>query len=445
MYQNAFAKHISMLCKLAVGPTGTPKPKPCVVVAVSSPFDFSSDTSIGTYVCTYDFTETALLALVKVLYGELNSAGTLPGSFIQKPQTSHSRQHWLVESFNEERDRTALELLLEQCRGEPSVHARLLQNTTTNTFLLRDPEVEEAHFVVRNSSTKELFGFCTTYFNKSSGVGHLGAIIVDPTRRRLSIGHSLHDRAVRALLQRKGITKFQLGVRYPHVYLGIPRIDAGETKNLRQWFAKLGWNVSLANPVSSMTLRNLATWTPPEGLAKSLNHSDVKYDLVHGPDYTDAMMDHLTRSARLDVQGLYKAALSSKDHAGIIRAKTAGDQKQSVILASVLVLKPDFKGAEHVASWNRQAGVGCISSPVISTRYSDRMSLFQGLLLLALRYFKKQAAPAVMLDYVSGEYCFSRMKKYRKGGHRMGRGFVLPFSLAFLFSVSFQYIWGNSG
>ncbi|RVX75910.1 hypothetical protein B0A52_00267 [Exophiala mesophila] len=373
-YQNAFAKHISMLCKLAVGPNGAPKPKPCVVVAVSSPFDFASDSAIGTYVCTYDFTDTALLALVKVLYGELSAAGTLPGSFVQKPQTSHSRQHWLVEGFNEDRDRTALEFLLEQCRAEPSIHASLLRDTTTNTFLLRDPNIEEAHFVVRNSSTKELFGFCTTYFNKNSGVGHLGAIIVDPARRRLSIGHSLHDRAVRALLQRKGILKFQLGVRYPNLYLGIPRIDPVESRNLRQWFAKLGWNISLSTSVSTMTLQNLPSWSPPEGLAQSLAKTEVKYDLVYGQEYADAILDHLTRSARLDVQGLYTAALAHKDHAGIIRAKLVSDQS---ILASILVLKPGFKGAEHISSWTRGTGI----------------------LLLALKHFRKQSAPAIILDY----------------------------------------------
>ena len=399
MYQNAFAKHISMLCKLSMGPNGKPKEKPCVVVAVSSPFDFAADPSISTYVCTYDFTETALQTLVRVLYGEISSTGILPGSFSQRPQTSQTRQQWLVESFGEERDRKALDMLLEQCRDEPSVHASLLRNTTTKTFLLRDPEVEEAHFVVRNSSTKELFGFCTTYYFKSSGIGHIGAIIVDPARRRLSIGHSLHDRAVRALLQKQGITKFQLGVRYPNVYLGIPKLDPIDSKRLRLWFAKLGWNVSLSSSVTTMTIRDMASWSPPEGLGQSLTSAEVKYDLVHGPDYLEGVMEHLTRSARLDVQGIYRAAAASKDQAGIIRAKRVKDQS---VLASVLVLKPEFKQAEHIAAWNKSLGMGCISSPVISTIYSDRLTLYQGILLLALRYFKKQAARSVILDYVSG-------------------------------------------
>ncbi|KEF57682.1 murein transglycosylase [Exophiala aquamarina CBS 119918] len=407
MYQNAFAKHVSMLCKLSTGPNGKPKEKPCVVVAVSSPFDFATDLSIGTYICTYDFTETALQTLVRVLYGEISPTGILPGSFSQRPQTNQARQQWLVESFAEERDRKALDMLLEQCRDEPSVHASLLRNTTTKTFLLRDPEVEEAHFVVRNSSTKELFGFCTTYYFKSSGIGHIGAIIVDPARRRLSIGHSLHDRAVRALLQKQGITKFQLGVRYPNVYLGIPKLDLVDSKRLRLWFAKLGWNVSLSSSVTTMTIRDMANWSAPEGLGQSLTVNEVKYDLVHGPDYLDGIIDHLTRSARLDVQGIYRAAAASKEQAGIIRAKRVSDQ---VVLATVLVLKPEFQKSEHIASWNKSLGMGCISAPVISTIFSDRMTLYQGILLLALRYFKKQSARSVILDYAREDFTIDGLK-----------------------------------
>ncbi|EXJ54047.1 murein transglycosylase [Cladophialophora yegresii CBS 114405] len=407
MYQNAFAKHISMLCKLSVGPDGTTREKPCVVVAVSSPFDFASDTSIGTYVCTYDFTESALQALVQVLYGELAPAGVLPGSFSQRPQTSHTRQQWLVESFSEDRDSTALDGLLLQSQDEPSVHAASLRNATSSTFLLRDPDVEEAHFVVRNSSTKELFGFCTTYYFKNSGVGHIGAIIVDPARRRLSIGHSLHDRAVRALLQKKGITKFQLGVRFPHVYLGIPKLDPLEYKRQRQWFAKLGWNVSLSTPVATMMIRDLSMWSAPEGLGQALSLSEVKYDLVHGAEYTDAMMEHLTRCAQTDVRGIHQRALGDKAGCGIIRAKRASDQ---AILASILMCRPGSMIARFIPSVSKQVGAACLSSPVISTMYSDRVTLFQGLVLLGIRQLKKQGVRTVLLDYTREDFTIHSLK-----------------------------------
>jgi beta-N-acetylhexosaminidase len=281
------------------------------------------------------------------------------------------------------------------------VHAAALKNATTSTFLLRDPNVEEAHFVVRNSSTKELFGFCTTYYLNATGVGHIGAIIVDPARRRLSIGHSLHDRAVRALLQRKGITKFQLGVRFPNVYLGIPRSDPVEYKRLRQWFAKMGWNTSLSTPVATMALHDLPTWSPPEGLGQALTNPEVKYDLVYGAEYTEVMMEHLTRCARSEVQSIYQMALSNKEGAGIIRAKRASDQ---FVLGSILICRSESQIARFIPSLYKQAGMACISSPVISARFSDRISVFQGLVLLGLRQFKKQGLQTVLLDYVSHSF-----------------------------------------
>lgn len=216
-YQNAFAKHISMMCKIAMGPNGQVKEKPCIVIAVSSPFDFAADTSIGTYVCTYDFTETALQAAVKIIYGELAATGTLPGSFGRKHQSKPTRQQWLVENFKEDRDAAALDALLKEASKEATPASTLLKGATSNTFLLRHPTIDEAHFVVRNSTTKQLFGFCATYYSTAAAVGYIAAIVVDPGRRKLSIGHSLHDRAVRALLQHKGAKKFQLGAHIPHV------------------------------------------------------------------------------------------------------------------------------------------------------------------------------------------------------------------------------------
>ena len=55
------------------------------------------------------------------------------------------------------------------------------------------------HFVVRNSSTQALYGFVATYF--TSGVGIIGALFVDPSKRNVSIGRSLLRRALKNLKQ----------------------------------------------------------------------------------------------------------------------------------------------------------------------------------------------------------------------------------------------------
>ena len=396
MYQSAFAKYISMMCKMSVGPNG--KEKPCIVVAVSSPFDFAADTSIGTYICTYDFTETALRALVNVLYGELAPAGRLPGSLGQKHQTKPVRQQWLVENFKEDRDSMAVDLLLQQAQKEISPASQQLIGVTSKHFLLRQPNVEEAHFVVRNSSTKELFGFCATYYSRTSSIGHIAAIVVDPARRKLSIGHSLHDRAMRALLQTKGIRKVYLGSQLPGIYIGIPRSDPTEHKNLRQWFAKLGWNLSLSTSVCSMVIRDLSAWTPPDGLGKALTSTEIKYDLVHGPEYMDPIIEHLTRSSRSDLIEIYSLAMNSKESGEIIRAKRAQDGH---VLGSLLCCKGDSKLASFMPGFGKSLNKGCITSPVISPTSSDRQAMLQGLVLLGVRQLKRQGVRSLVFDYVS--------------------------------------------
>lgn len=261
--------------------------------------------------------------------------------------------------------------------------------------MLRYPGIEEAHFVVRNSSTKELFGFCATYYSKSSAVGHIGAIIVDPARRTLSIGHSLHDRAVRALLQRKGVKQFHLGSRLPSIYVGIPKDDPNEYKSLRQWFAKLGWNVSLATPVCSLLIGDLNIWNPPEGLGKALTNIDVKYDLVHGSDTHDAMIEHLKRSVRMDLLDLYQLAI--EDGTGIIRAKRASD---GAILGSLLLCRENSKITSFMPGFGKNISKGCISAPVISPAVTDRHGMLQGLVLLGIRQLKKAGVRAIAFDYV---------------------------------------------
>lgn len=57
LYQSGFTKHVAMMCSML---RASGQKKSLVVVAVSSPYDFALDKTIGTYICTFDFTETAM-------------------------------------------------------------------------------------------------------------------------------------------------------------------------------------------------------------------------------------------------------------------------------------------------------------------------------------------------------------------------------------------------
>ncbi|CBF84813.1 hypothetical protein AN1416.2 [Aspergillus nidulans FGSC A4] len=391
IYQQGFTKHVSMICKSQLTPSGEPLDKPLVVVAVSSPYDFAMDASIGTYLCTYDFTDTALETLVKVLYGELTPTGSLPGSFNRSQKLHQARQHWLVENWNEERDSDALDALLKTMGPE-------LSGVTPSSFLLRRDDIDEAHFVVRNSTTRALYGFCSTYYFRATGTGVIGSLIVDPSRRRLSIGNSLHNRAIRTLMQRKGMKRFQLGSRLPGIYLGIPAANPVERKKRRQWFANLGWNTALSRPVCNVALRNLQTWSPPEGLVNSLQSADAVYDLVHGWDYADSIIDHVKTNSRQGVIDIYKIALGGAPHCGIIRARRPHD---GAILGSVVIYNMQATLAEHMpATKAMHVPTGGISSPVIWPSVGEYATLLQGLILLGIKQIRRQGADAVVIDCV---------------------------------------------
>ncbi|BDD57911.1 hypothetical protein MAP00_003233 [Monascus purpureus] len=405
LYQHGFTKHVSMICKSQWAQSGGRRGKPMIVVSVSSPYDFAMEPSIGTYVCTYDFTETALQALVKVLYGELTPTGTLPGSISRSQKPHQSRQHWLVESWNEERDSDALDALLEAVRQDSDFgQLSELVGVRSQNFLLRREDIDEAHFVVRNSSTQALYGFCSTYFFRSTSTAVIGSLIVDPSRRKLSIGHSLHNRAMRTLVQTKGVKRFQLGTRLPGIYLGIPAANPVERKRLRQWFANMGWNTALSRPVCSVILRDLPKWTPPEGLSNGLGSADVTYDLVYGWDYAESILDHVKTNMRQGVLDIYKIALNGAPDCAIIRAKRPDD---GALLGSVVIYNnrsvlADFMPA--LAAANTPAGG--ISSPVISPLVGEYATLIQGLILLAIKQIRRQGAGAVVLDCIDGDGSF---------------------------------------
>jgi beta-N-acetylhexosaminidase len=399
-YQNGFTKHVSMICRMSMSRSADQKEKAFIVVSVSSPYDFAFDQSIGTYICTYDFTDSSLQALVRVMFGEVMPTGALPGSINGSRKLQQSRQqHWLVENWTQERDAYPLHVLLEAARGQGSSSERsILSGVSPDTFLPRSADVDEAHFVVRNSSTEELYGFCSTYYFITTGVGAIGSIIVDPNKRKLSIGHSLYDRAMRVLAQKQGIKVRQLGTRIPSIFLGIPTVDVAEHERLRQWIINMGWNIESSRMLSNMILRNLPMWKPPDGLSHTLSNPDIKFDIVYGTDYAEAVLGHVRAHSMTGVYEIYKLALADRASCGILRAKQPEDGS---ILASLVLYKSDSRLAAFVpALADTRVLAGGISSPVISPSVDDPTSLMQALVLLGIRQIKKQGANAVVLDCV---------------------------------------------
>lgn len=430
LYQQGFTKHVKMLAR---------DKKPLVVVAASSPYDFAMDGSVETYVCTYDFTEAALQAVVQILDGPLSPSGTLPGSVRRSPKLHRARQHWLVEDWNEKRDSQALDSLLDAIRAgnNTSGQSPELVGVTANSFLLRRPEaVVEGHLVVWNrrssgGGSHALYGFCSTYFFPSTGTGAIGSLIVDPSRRNLSIGSTLHHRAIRTLLQRKGLQRLQLGCCLPGIYLGIPANHPAERKRLRQWFANRGWKTGLARPVRSVTLRDLSTWTPPESVVAQLllNHhhpATVRYELVYGWDFAETVINYVkmttAANARSGTQDIYGLALGDAPNCGIIRALRIDD---GAVVGSVVIYNGRSVLATHSpvlrTQQQQQITAGGITAPIVSSADNEHARVLQGLVLLGIKQIRKQGGNAVVLDNVSAMYPISmylNSKLTRTGGRQ---------------------------
>jgi beta-N-acetylhexosaminidase len=405
LYQNGFTKHVAMMCSML---TAGGKKKSLIVVSVSSPYDFAMDKSIGTYVCTFDFTETAMSALVRALFGDFVPQGTLPGTLRKSRKVQKSRQHWLVESWNHDRDHRGLQALIKAIeKTVPPGHQSGLFGVTTASFELSSSNVEkgeiieEAHYVVRNSSTQALFGFCSTYYFPNSSLGILGAIFVDPSKRNLSIGHSLHQRAVRGLLQRPGIKKLQLGSGIPPIFLGLPMSDLSEGARLKRWFATNGWDIKSPKLLYTLTVRNLYNWSAPEGLLQPIQRVSLSFDLIHGMENASAVLDHVSAHSTPEILNLYNLALCDSKACGVVRAKSPVD---GALVGTVIICSSETLLSTYmpVLRSSGNASTGGILAPVVLSTPQASIVL-QGLALLGIRQIKAHGAQTCILNWVSGE------------------------------------------
>lgn len=390
LYQAGFTKHVDMMCSML---RSRGQKKQLIVVSVSSPYDFAMDKTIGTYLCTFDFTENAMSALVRVLVGETSPVGSLPGTLRKSKKVLKSRQHWLVEEYDRERDGSPLDDLIQTVYRASDADLGFLDNTNAGAFELFNPNIKEAHFVVRNSSTGALYGFVATYF--TGGVGILGAIFVEPTKRHVSIGRSLHRRALKSLSQQRGLKKVQVGASFPGVFLGIPMDGGGNT--VKTWFSKSGWDTKFPKRLTNMSIPDLSSWFAPEGLLQTIQRANISFDLIHGLDNSDSVLHHVRSNGNPEVQELYRYALAETKSCGIVRAK---DQAGN-ILGTIVICRPQSPLATYVPPLQSQTeNIAGIVAPIVPPGPQATLVL-QGLALMGVRQSKSHKAAKVVLSWVS--------------------------------------------
>lgn len=368
--------------------------KQLIVVAVSSPYDFAMDKSIGTYICTFDFTETAMHALARALMGEFTPTGSLPGTLRKSKKVLKARQHWLVEEYDHERDSGALDDLLRAVHRASAPELSFLETTTSSTFELLSSNIREAHFVVRNSSTHALYGFVATYF--TSGTGSIGALFVDPSKRNVSIGRSLLRRAVKGLKQQPGIDKIQVGTCFPGVFLGAPNDVA--VSPLKEWFGNSGFDIQMPRRVTNMVIPDLGGWSAPEGLLQTIQRASISFDLIHGLDNAENVLSHVRSNANPEVFELYKAALSESKACGIVRAKDTSN----TLLGTIIICRQNGPLSTYIPPLVPSGApheIGGILAPIVVPGPLSTLVL-QGLALMGIRQNKSHKATKTVLSWV---------------------------------------------
>ncbi|KAF3937962.1 Beta-hexosaminidase [Dactylella cylindrospora] len=429
-YQYGFTKHIAAVSKIPTD--GFPKGKSVMVIAVSSPYDFWMDKNIGTYVCTYDFTETAIDAMVKVLFGKKPAKGALPGTILKTTKQQQPKQQWLVELWNRSRDEKSLQELLSVVRRvgieNPNQSVELVILPAASylfenvTFSDSSSLLEQQNFVVRNSSTRALYGFCSTYFNSRTGVGSIGFIVVDPSRRNMSIGNSLHASALRFLRRKKGIKRISVGARFPSIFLGIPvapnpnmtMVNLTEgvdlNKSFKSWFRNLGWPDTSHTRIYRLLLSNLASWSPPQALSQSLHDASIAFDLIstHTPLNPHPLLEAAIEHARVNDNGRYYEAykLVAEDIEHVRARVLLAINTQKQILGSVILLWPtsDPGKLQKCIPWislteqfKESPRMGGIVCPVVGPSPMKRL-LLEGLTAISVKHFQLQQKQSNLFD-----------------------------------------------
>lgn len=175
--------------------------------------------------------------------------------------------------------------------------------------------------------------------------------------------------------------------------------DLSEGGRLKRWFANNGWDILSPRLLYTLTISKLRNWEPPEGLLSSVQRVSFSFDLIHGHDNSDSVLDHVRTYAGPEVLALYQIALEDSA-CGIVRAKSPVD---GALVGTIIICRPETQLSRYIpvlhASRER---IGGILAPIIPASPQASIVL-QGLALLGIKQNKAHEAGACVLNWVQGE------------------------------------------
>ncbi|ODV88849.1 glycoside hydrolase family 3 protein [Tortispora caseinolytica NRRL Y-17796] len=387
MYQIGFTKHITHICSY--------ERKPVIIVAASSPYDYSLDRGIGTYLCSYEFTPEALECLARVIFGQLLPTGRIPGTEHRPSKVVPGpTNRWLVDTYDAKIHLNSLLELWTRCFPESEVTADFFE-------VLSDPN--QKHFIVQNYSTNELYGFAGTWVSNKGRLGSLLMILVDPARRNMSIGTSLHLSAMRYLITDQHVKRVKLGSSIPLFFGGLPFLQFAQQEResvLAKWFSDLGWDTT-TNERSMMILKNLEEWSPMRHVVQELKMVGVMFDicLSEMDDQISGLIAQQPPLMQDQLNMLYDAARERVDSRVIVAVEK--DTKE--IVGSIVLFTKHSSVAKFHPWINefRSRFVAGLSSPIVNGSYQNLAGIFTlGLVYSALRHLKMQNFTSCILGRV---------------------------------------------
>ncbi len=239
-----------------------------------------------------------------------------------------------MEQWNEARDISTVWDLWKQ-----NISGCFVIDAETLASILRRPGYAK-HYVVRDSRSEEILGFCATYLSYVDQEGEkliasLAILLVRSSSRQQGVGLSLHNHAIGQLKRTRGVMRLQLGSTFPRMLYGPPSgIHLDE-----EWFRRRGWTLNKDLPGQGQAISDLI-----------LNFSDwrsiVPGSLPNMPQFRScsqgdmvkvlAMVEHIsTRQAKMGWFDQYSSLVNGPNVKDIILG-IQGD----IIIAAALTYTP---------------------------------------------------------------------------------------------------------
>ena len=241
-------------------------------------------------------------------------------------------------------------------------------------LILREGPGYCQNLVVRDPTTKQVVGFCTTFttylYSDRSWLGSVAAVIVKPSHRRQGIGSTLFASAL-GVMKSHGVVRLQLGTTYPRLLFGVPM-----GLNVENWFAKRGWRFDGMEPGTGQEacdwLLDMTDWN-----TKGLSASGLAFrflDFVKSQQEYDEAMEFVAReSVRKHGMGFYHlyGRLHGTPHMGDI---LLGFEGRKLVATAILYTPRSGSPVSEDIPWpgaigSDVGGVACICITGMPSRH----------------------------------------------------------------------------